>query len=304
MKANDQTTSPTLPDGLRAAGVNVPAADGQEVQLYLFRLPDGSDMEMVAVPAGDFIMGTDDPGAPDWEKPQHLRPIEHAYWIGRYDVTREQYKAFTAAWGDAEPGPAHFENQLAGDTSRHPVVMVSWDEAQAYSVWSGLNLPSDSQWEKAARGTDGRKYPWGNEWDRTRANYLDASVPGDKIMMGNGKTLDEHMAQFGGRDLAYDDGFPYTSPVGSFPSGVSPYGALDMAGNVFNWVSDWWDPAGFPRTRQGDYTPPEEGTWHVDRGSSWGNPGILACRTTMRYGYPPAEQNEHLGFRVVLNSTY
>ena len=197
-------------------------------------------MEMVAVPAGDFIMGTDDPEAPDWEKPQHIRPIGHAFWIGRHDVTREQYAAFCHATGQPEPGAAHFEDYLEGDRSRHPVVMVSWDDVQDYCAWAGLNLPSDTQWEKAARGTDGRRYPWGNEWDRTRANYLDASVPGDKIMMGNGKTLDDHMSAFGGRDLDYNDGFPYTSPVGSFPSGVSPCGALDMAGNVFNWLKDWW----------------------------------------------------------------
>jgi len=119
-------------------------------------------------------------------------------------------------------------------------------------------------------------------------------------MMGNGKTLDEHMAQFGGRDLDHNDGFPYTSPVGSFPSGVSPYGALDMAGNVFNWCEDWWDEAGFPRSTQDDFSPPQGGSWRVDRGSSWGNPGRLACRTSMRYGYAPSDRNEHLGFRVLL----
>jgi formylglycine-generating enzyme required for sulfatase activity len=302
MTSTESEVSPKLPKGLRRAHRDVPTADGTYVPLCLFELPDGSDMEMVAVPAGDFIMGTDDADAPDWEKPRHVHPITGDYWIGRYDVTRAQYKVFCDATGHTVPGVAHFEDQLNGNTDTHPVVMVSWDDVKSYCAWAGLSMPTDAEWEKAARGTDGRKYPWGDRWDRTRANYLDASVPGDKIMMGNGSTMDEHMAQFGGRDLEYDDGFPYTSPVGSFPTGVSPNGALDMAGNVFNWVEDWWDEAGFPRAKNGDFSAPQDGTWRVDRGSSWGNPGVLACRTTMRYGYPPSERNEHLGFRVVLRS--
>jgi formylglycine-generating enzyme required for sulfatase activity len=294
------TNSLKLPEGLRLAGRDVSAADGRQVPLYLFRLPDGSDMEMVAVPAGDFVMGADDSDAPDWEKPRHNHPMEHSYWIGRNDVTRGQFKTLCAATGRAEPEKTYFDDQLGGDKDRHPVIMVSWDDAKAYCAWTGLVLPSEAEWEKAARGADGRKYPWGIDWDPTKANYLDASCPGDKIMMGNGKTLEEHMAQFGGRDLDHNDGFPYTSPVGSFPTGVSPYGALDMAGNVFNWCEDWWDETGFPRTTQGDFSPPQGGSWRVDRGSSWGNPGRLACRTSMRYGYAPSDSNEHLGFRVLL----
>lgn len=102
-------------------------------------------------------------------------------------------------------------------------------------------------------------------------------------------------------EKAARDGYPWTSPVGAFPQSASAYGALDMAGNVFNWVEDWWDD-GFPRITHGDFTPPAGGTWRVDRGSRWGNPGRLANRTTMRYGYPPEERNEHLGFRVLLRA--
>ena len=291
-----------LPEELRLAGRNVPAADGKQVPLFLFLLPDGSDLEMVAVPAGDFTMGADDSDAPDWEKPKHTHPMEHSYWIGRNDVTRGQYTAYRTATGRAEPAKPYFDDELTEGTDRQPIIMVSWDDAKAYCAWAGLVLPTEAEWEKAARGADGRKYPWGDSWDHTRANYLDASCPGDTIMMGNGKTLDEHMAAFGGRDMVNSDGFPYTSPVGSFPTGASPYGALDMAGNVFNWCEDWWDEAGFPRSIQGDFSPPQGGSWRVDRGSSWGNPGRLACRTSMRYGYAPSERNEHLGFRVVLRT--
>ena len=164
-----------LPKGLRPADRDVPAADGREVPAYLFRLPDGSDMEMVAVPSGDFVMGTDDSEAPDWEKPQHTHPMEHSYWIGLNDVTRAQYGVFCHATGMAEPEKAHFNDKLDDHTDRHPVVMASWDDAKANCAWAGLVLPTEAEWEKAARGTDGRKYPWGNGWDPTKANYLDAS---------------------------------------------------------------------------------------------------------------------------------
>lgn len=301
MLSSERETSLTLPQGLQLAGRDVPAADGRLVPLYLFQLPDGSEMEMVTVPAGDFVMGADDSDATDWEKPKHTHPMAHSYWIGRNDVTRGQFMAFCTATGRAEPAKAYFDDELGGDKNRHPVIMVSWDDAKAYCAWAGLELPTEAEWEKAARGTDGRKYPWGNTWDPgKRANFLDASCPGDTLMMGN-ETLDEHMAAFGGRDRVNSDGFPYTSPVGSFPAGASPCGALDMAGNVWQWCEDWWDEAGYPRSARGDFSPPQSGSGRVDRGGSWGNPAS-GCRSSMRYMYAPSDRNEHLGFRVLLRS--
>jgi formylglycine-generating enzyme required for sulfatase activity len=182
----ETSVAPSPDQGLRLAGQNVPAEDDRQVLLYLFQLPDGSEMEMVAVSTGDFVMGADDSNA------------------------------------------------------------------------------------KAARGSDGRKYPWGNVWDTTRANFLDASCPGDTIQLGD-RTLDEHMAQFGGRDMVNSDGVPYP-PVGSFPAGTSPYGALDMAGNVCNWCEDWWDAKNFPRSTQGDFFPPQGargGSLAAAVGQSW-----------------------------------
>lgn len=289
-----------LPKGLRRSGRQVPAADGKSVALFLFRLPDGSDLEMVKVPAGNFIMGSNDAFAPDWEKPQHLHPLNTTYWIARNIITRGQYRAFCESTHHNQPKGSYFDSELPSDKANQPVIMVSWEDAIDYCKWAGLSLPTEAEWEKAARGTDGRRYPWGNEWRFDCSNFLDASCPGGKIKMGNGETIDEHMAPFGGRDTEHSDGFPYTSPIGSFPAGVSPYGALDMSGNIFQWVKDWWDNKGFPHTTQYDFTAPKSGKWHVDRGSSWGNPGQMAGRTTMRYGYAPNEANEHLGFRVAL----
>jgi len=174
------TNSPKLPEGLRIAGRDVPAADGTQVPLYLFRLPDRSDMEMVAVPAGDFVMGADDSDAPDWEKPSHNHPMDHSYWIGRNDVTCGQFKTFCAATGRAEPEKAYFDDKLGEDKDCHPVVMVSWDDAQAYCAWAGLVLPSEAEWEKAARGADGRKYPWGSTGPLQRRTTWTHRVQGTK----------------------------------------------------------------------------------------------------------------------------
>ena len=174
------TNSLKLPEGLRLAGRDVPAADGTQVPLYLFRLPDGSDMEMVAVPAGDFVMGADDSDAPDWEKPRHNHPMASPYWIGRNDVTRGQFKTFCAAIGRAEPEKAYFDGKLGEDRDCHPVVMVSWDDAQAYCAWAGLVLPSEAEWEKAARGADGRKYPWGSTGPLQRRTTWTHRVQGTK----------------------------------------------------------------------------------------------------------------------------
>ena len=188
--------------------------------------PAGTTYEMLLVPAGPFEMGSTN-GAPD-EAPVHTVQLE-AFYIDKYEVTAAQYVAFLNATGGNEDGEGHplldLEDSLddaqvarSGDVyalkdqelADHPVVEVSWYGAWTYCGWAGLRLPTEAEWEKAARGTDGRKFPWGEEIDGIKANYLDS---GD----------------------AFDNG---TTPVGLFPDGASPYGALDMAGNVWEWV---WD---------------------------------------------------------------
>jgi len=121
---------------------------------------------------------------------------------------------------------------------RHPVVCVSWFGAQAYSQWAWRRLPSEAEWEKAARGTDGRRYPWGNQ------------APNPELLNFNGN--------MGG-----------TTPVGSFPLGASPYGALDMAGNVWEWVADWYDAGYYRVAPQRNPPGPSTGVGHVQRGGAW-----------------------------------
>jgi serine/threonine-protein kinase len=261
-------SGPRLPPGLRLAGRKVPATDGKEVDLYVWRLPDDSEMELVAVPPGDFIMGAEDADAYPAERPKHTHSMDHGYWIGRNDVTWRQYRAFSKAAGQAEPATPRF-----GAKDDHPVVGVSRDEALAYCVWAGLVLPSEAEWEKAARGEDQRKYPWGNE--EPTANRC---AFGQNYETGAG-----------------------TSAVGRCPNGASPYGALDMAGNVWQWCEDWYDDESYARYASGHTSPPPGGSDRVLRGGSWGDPARF-CRSSYRSGLAPSIRSGFLGFRVVLRS--
>jgi formylglycine-generating enzyme required for sulfatase activity len=179
---------------------------------------DGS--EMVFVPEGAFIMGLpeDEPGSD--QNPSRKLYLE-AFFIDKYEVTNALYRRCVADGGCAEPSlitdyaeTLHEDGKnwyRDGKTENYPVVGITWRQAGVYCEWTGKRLPLSSEWEKAARGTDGRRYPWGNEWDGKKANWDD-----------------------GGRI----DGFSKIAPVGSFQQGASPYGAQDMAGNVREWVDN------------------------------------------------------------------
>ncbi|PIW33663.1 MAG: hypothetical protein COZ37_06120 [bacterium (Candidatus Ratteibacteria) CG_4_10_14_3_um_filter_41_18] len=166
--------------------------------------------EMVYVPAGEFIIG--------WDKEN--RPVQistGAFYVDKYEVTNENYKKFIDATGHRppkHPGKSKYDiwqgNDYPADLAKHPVVNVSWEDAAAYARWSGKRLPSEIEWEKAARGIDGRLYPWGNKFEENRCNA----------------------GAFGRKG---------TSPAGSYSNGISPYGCFDMAGNVWEWSSTLYD---------------------------------------------------------------
>ena len=173
---------------------------------------------MVFVPAGVFLMGSDpdiDPLADELDElPQHKVFLD-AYFIDKYEVSNADYTKFVEATGH--------RNSIFWDNPKYnhpaqPVVGVAWGDAAAYAEWIGKRLPTEAEWEKAARGTDGRIWPWGNQFEPTNCNFDD-----------DGK-FDGHL-----------DGFAMAAPVDSFPQGASPYGARNMAGNVAEWVADWFD---------------------------------------------------------------
>jgi formylglycine-generating enzyme required for sulfatase activity len=194
---------------------------------------------LVFVPAGEFTMGSDD-GNSD-EQPAHTVYLD-AFAIDRTEVTNAQYARCVQAGACRPPGSSssytranYFADPRYAD---HPVIYVSWDDARAYCAWAGRRLPTEAEWEKAARGTDGRTYPWGDEWDASKANTSEAG-PGD------------------------------TTPVGAYPQGASPYGALDMAGNVWEWVADWYGEDYYRESPGENPLGPASGTNRVVRGGSW-----------------------------------
>jgi formylglycine-generating enzyme required for sulfatase activity len=220
-------------------------------------------MVMVYVPAGEFLMGSSDADvqADDDEKPQHTVYLD-AYWIDQTEVTNAQYRKCVEAGTCRKPGCWDNENYNVPD---QPVVCVSWDDAQAYAAWAGGRLPTEAEWEKAARGTDGRIYPWGNSAPGcNRANYAGCV------------------------------GRPAT--VGSYLTGASPYGALDTAGNVWEWTSSLYWPYPY-RSDDGREAPEAEG-WRVLRGGAFFF-GDLIVRCAYRGRSDPSSRIWYYGFRVV-----
>jgi formylglycine-generating enzyme required for sulfatase activity len=240
-------------------------------------------MLMVYVPAGEFTMGAQAaPAALPGEEPLHGVYLK-GYWIDSTEVTNAEYAACVAAGACDLPDSdgsylrsSYFSHETCAD---YPVVHVSWFDAQVYCEWAGRRLPTEAEWEKAARGTDGRIYPWGNEPPTAeRANFCDDNCPSDQ------------------RDTSVDDGYTDTSPVGSYPDGAGFYGALDMAGNVWEWVADWSQIDYYSVSPPANPSGPSEGKTRVVRGGSWVNiPQML--RASNRWAAKPEISTDGFGFR-------
>ena len=229
---------------------------------------------MISIPAGEFLMGSADSEGYRNEKPQRTVYLG-SYYIDKFEVTNVQYREFMRETG-CEP-PRDWSDY---DTRKlnHPVVGVSWYDAVAYAEWAGKRLPTEAEWEKAARGTDGRNYPWGNippdTGGRYRANYK--------------------VERYGATNR-----YSNTSPVGSFPLGASPYGVMDMAGNVWEWCSDWYDSGYYRKAPTQNSTGPSAGKHRVLRGGAWLNDDTFYLRCAARGWHAPALRFHYVGFRCV-----
>ena len=251
-----------VPDGW----VVPPENDRAEGEVGYRILHEETGIELVYVPGGTFMMGSagGDPDAHFNGKPQHEHTIR-ALWIGRTEVTAGQWQSVMGSVPD--------EGNHQGED--HPVVEVSWDEATEFCGKLGLELPTEAQWEYAARGPESLNFPWGDEWDEEKCcNELNEG-PGGK-----------------------------TSPVGSLPRGASWCGALDMAGNVWEHCADWYDEDAYERYATGDLTPPSTGFTRVLRGGSWrGRDSVEPYRCAYR-GFRAAAfyRYDDIGLRCALSA--
>ena len=267
---------------LRALGVPIPeTSEVSEISEVLPRLPSRQpfEPELILIPAGEFLMGSDpsvDKYAQNNEQPQHTLYLPD-YYLAKTPVTNAQYAAFVQATGDDQP--KHWKGgKPPRDKENHPVIYVSWHDAIAYCQWltettgKPYYLPSEAEWEKGARGTDGRIYPWGNQWDAERCNTSTVAKFVSGLLRGRA-----------------------TTPVGAYPQGASPYGLLDMAGNVWEWTRSVYKDS--PYVPEDGREELESGGWRVLRGGSWCDLQ-RNTRCASRFGSYPDFRNFNAGFRV------
>jgi formylglycine-generating enzyme required for sulfatase activity len=245
-----------LGSGATAGGLRPVGKNPQGFEEY-WRAKDGA--LVVRIPAGDFLMGSPEGRGDANERPQHKVRVSE-FLIDKTEVTWRQMRKFHAATGDPLP-----QAPVSGTSDDFPVSFVVWDTAAAYCRWVGGRLPTEAEWEKAARGTDGRDYPWGDTWEAGRCN-LEAG------------------------------GLHQVEDIGSYPACLSPYGTLDQAGGMWEWCADWYAPDSYAHSPARDPKGPETGTQRVKRGGAWMSQPKWA-RTAYRDKGAPVSPNADHGFR-------
>jgi formylglycine-generating enzyme required for sulfatase activity len=224
---------------------------------------------MVRIPAGSFLMGSDTGGD---EQPVHEVSLD-AFYMDVYEVTIGRYTECVAVGACSA--------SYCSSEANHPVVCVDWNQAQAYCAWIGGRLPTEAEWEFAARGgLEGKQYPWGDAFDGSLANFCDTNC------------------EYSHADKSVNDGYAETAPVGSYMS--NGYGLYDMAGNVWEWVSDWYGSGYYGVSPVSNPTGPETGEYRVLRGGSWLF-NAYYLRVAYRFYNDPSLRNDHIGFRCAFS---
>jgi len=266
----------------------VPTLVQPEPPIGSSRVSEIDQMVQVYVPSGEFIMGSDDPEAKISTEGGRAYPeipvntvYLDGYWIDKYEVSNGQYALCVDAGvcrpsylSSSETRPYYY-----GDPkyANYPVIWVNWYMARAYCEWAGRRLPTEAEWEKAARGPDAREYPWGDEpLSGERANFCDINCP---------RTI---------ANPNFNDGYSDTSPVGNYPTGASPYGVMDMSGNVWEWTGTLIMP--YPYDSNDGRENLEVNGERVWRGGPWSN-GFWWMRSSVRYRSIPSYWQVNLGFR-------
>lgn len=254
---------------------------------------DAAGLDQVWVPAGEFTMGTVDIAGldpPQWadrelesEQPGHTVALTDGFWIDKFEVTNGAFADFVAAGGydDVDlwsaPGLEWLEQQepqllpleCAEEDADHPRACITWYEAEAYAAWRGGRLPTEAEWEFAARGPESFVYPWGDTWDSDLANIVDSTG---------------------------------TVAVGSYPGGGSWVGAADMSGNVMEWVADWWSPDYYQEEVGSNPQGPASGAKKVEKGGWWGSVSYVGRGAYRHFEDPPTYQDHHIGVRIASDS--
>lgn len=236
------------------------------------RVREADGAVMVYVPAGEFLMGSPEGEGKDDERPQHHVYLD-GFWIDRTEVTNGAYGKCIQAGTCREP---FWYREVGASAPDQPVIGVNWNDALTYCQWSSTRLPTEAEWEKAARGTDGRRYPWGEQ---------DASC--------KYAVMDEQ------GDACGDNWAP---AVGSRPSGASPYGALDTMGSVTEWVADWYAADYYADSPTQNPSGPAAGKNKIQRGGSYGSPLAYMPAAATRYWDNPLFENIDVGFRCAVSA--
>jgi formylglycine-generating enzyme required for sulfatase activity len=290
-------TSPSMaPSTVASASASAPPAASAQPSIDPAagrERTDAHGVVQVWVPAGSFVIGTDDTdptgelAPPSWarfelaaERPQHEVALSTGFWIDKTEVSNEAFQRFVdaggyqdqALWSDA--GWTWLSGRRATDLPvscvdaepKHPRVCITWYEAQAYAVWRSGALPTEAQWEFAARGPSSSIFPWGDGWDASKTNLVDS------------------------------DGL---TPVGSFPDGASWVGAVDMSGNAMEWVANWFSGSYYKQRVRDDPTGPDVGSKKVEKGGWWGSIPYVARSAYRHFEDPPDYQDHHIGVRIV-----